>query len=180
MRNRSAFTPLEISRFKRLQPRQGQSESKTGFTLIETIIYAALLSVIISLVIGAVYQIIEGSDKLQRNITTDAEAHFLMRKIEWALTGVSAINLPASGSIGASLSVDKVNYSQNPVVFDLDSGNVRIKKGTDESVILNSENVTVSDLQFQHLAAGLYRPAAVKTSFNINSKPYSTTIYLRK
>lgn len=155
-------------------------KNNRGFTLIETIIYTALFSVIISLVIGAVYQIIEGSDDLQKNIIRDAEAHFLMRKIEWALTGISAINLPAAGSTGALLSVNKVNYSQNPVVFDLDSGNLRIKKGVNDPVVLNSTNVTVSDLQFQHLAAGLYRPAAIKTTFKVNSEPYSTTIYLRK
>ena len=99
-----------------------------GFTLIETIIYIALFSIIISLVIGAVYQIIQGSEDLQKNIVAEAEAHFLMRKTEWALAGVSAINSPASGLTGATLSVDKVNYSQNPIVLDLDSGSLRIKR----------------------------------------------------
>lgn len=153
---------------------------RKGFTLIETIIYIALFSVIISLVVGAVYNIIEGSDDLQKNIIADAEAHFLTRKIEWALTGVSAINSPASGFTGTSLSVNKVDYAQNPIVFDLDSNNLRIKKGLGDPTILNSANVTISDLQFQHLAASLYRPAAIKFSFKVNGDDYSTTIYLRK
>ena len=151
-----------------------------GFTLIETIIYAALFSLIIGLVIGAVYNIIEGSEDLQKNIITDAEAHFLSRKIEWALTGVSAINAPASGLTGTSLSVNKIGYAQNPVVFDLDSNNLRIKKGLANPVILNSGNVTVSDLQFEHLAAGLYRPAAIRVNFKVNGEPFRTTIHLRK
>ena len=151
-----------------------------GFTLIETIIYIALFSVIISLVIGAVYPIIQGSESLQKNIVADAEAHFLTRKIEWALTSVLAINSPTSGLTGATLSVDKVNYPQNPILFDLDSGSLRIKNGLGDPIILNSANVTVSDLQFQHLAAGLYRPAAIKTSFKVDGELYSTTIYLRK
>lgn len=153
---------------------------RKGFTLIETIIYVALFSVIISLVIGAVYHIIDSSANLQRSITADSEAHFLARKIEWALTGISAINLPVSGTTGASLSVDKVNYAQNPIVFDLDSNNLRVKKGLASPVILNSANVTVSDLQFEHLAAGLYRPAAIKVNFKVNGEPFLTTIYLRK
>ena len=151
-----------------------------GFTLIETIIYIALFSIIISLVIGAVYQIIQGSEDLQKNIVAEAEAHFLMRKTEWALAGVSAINSPASGLTGATLSVDKVNYSQNPIVLDLDSGSLRIKKGLGDPIILNSANVTISDLQFQHLAAGLYRPAAIRVSFKVNGEPFSTVISLRK
>lgn len=155
-------------------------QSLKGFTLIETIIYTALFSLIIGLVIGAVYNIIEGSDDLQKNIIANAEAHFLTRKVEWALTGVSLINSPASGFTNTSLSVDKINYAQNPVVFDLDSSNLRIKKGSASPVILNNENVAISDLQFEHLAASLYRPAAIKASFKVNSEPYSTTIYLRK
>ena len=151
-----------------------------GFTLIETIIYAALFSVIIGLTVGAVYQIIEGSEDLQKNIIADAEAHFLTRKVEWALTGVSIINSPASGLAGASLSLDKVGYAQNPVVFDLDSNNLRVKKGLANPVILNSGNVAISDLQFEHLAAGLYRPAAIRVSFKVNGEPFSTVIYLRK
>jgi len=153
---------------------------RKGFTLIETIIYAALFSIIIGLVIGAVYNIIEGSDDLQKNIIADAEAHFLMRKIEWALTGVSTINSPTSGLTGASLSVNKISYAQNPVVFDLDSNNLRVKKELADPIILNSVNVSISELQFEHLAAGLYRPAAIKVSFKVNGEPFRTTIYLRK
>ncbi len=154
-------------------------DKNEGFTLIETIIYTALFSLIIGLVVGAVYNIIEGSEDLQKNIIVDAEAHFLIRKIEWALAGVVAINSPASGLTGTSLSVNKINYAQNPVVFDLDSNNLRVKKGLASPVILNGA-VTISDLQFEHLAKGLYRPAAVKVTFKVNGEPFSTTIYLRK
>lgn len=153
---------------------------KRGFTLIETVIYTALFSVIIGLTVGAVYQIIEGSGNLQKNIIADSEALFLTRKIEWALSGVSVVNSPTSGLTGTSLSVDKINYAQNPIVFDLDSNNLRVKKGLASPVILNSVNVTISDLQFEHLAKGLYRPAAIKTAFKVNGEPFSTTIYLRK
>jgi len=154
--------------------------TRDGFTLIETIIYAALFSTIIGLVIGAVYQIVDGSGALEKSITTDTEAHFLTRKIEWALSSVSVINLPASGATGATLSVDKVSYAENPIIFDLDANNLRIKKGAGNPIILNSSNVVISDLQFQHLAPGTYRPAAVQFSFKANGENYSTTIYLRK
>lgn len=155
-------------------------KSGAGFTLIETIIYAALFSTIIGLVLGAVYQIVDGSGALEKSINTDAEAQFLTRKIEWALGSISVVNLPVSGSTGATLSVNKLNYAQNPIIFDLDSNNLRIKEGASNPVILNSSNVTISNLQFQHLAAGTYRPAAIQFSFKVNGDNYSTTIYLRK
>ncbi|MBI1838962.1 MAG: prepilin-type N-terminal cleavage/methylation domain-containing protein [Candidatus Colwellbacteria bacterium] len=153
---------------------------KKGFTLIETIIYTAIFSVIIGAVVGAVYQIIQSSDKLNDKFTVEGEAQFIMRKIEWALTGASAINSPASGSTGGTLSVNKTNFANNPIVFDLDAGNARVAKGAGSPTALNSVNVTVSNLQFQHIASGAYTPAAIKASFNVNGNPYGTTIYLRK
>jgi len=154
--------------------------SLTGFSLIETIIYAALFSVVIGLVVGAVYQITQSNEDLARNITTETEAQFLIRKIEWVLNSVSVVNLPTEGLTGNTLSVDRLNYSENPIIFDLDSGDVRIKRGVANPVTLNSSNVLVSSLEFEHLAPMLYRPAAVKISFNVDGKDYSTTIYLRK
>lgn len=155
-------------------------KSGAGFTLLEIAIYIALLSMIISAVLGSVYQIIEGSDKINSKINTEAEAHFLLRKIEWALTGVSAINLPVSASTGTILSVNKVDFSGNPLIFDFNSGNMRLSRGVAAPIILNSENVTVGDVQFRHIASSGFSPEAIWVSFKVNGNSYSTKIYLRK
>jgi len=155
-------------------------KSDAGFTLLETVIYIALLSIIISAVLGSVYQIIEGSDKINSKINTEAEAHFLLRKIEWALTGISAVNLPVLASTGTTLSVNKVDFSGNPLIFDFNSGNVRLSRGGAAPIILNSGNVTIGDVQFHHVASSGFSPEAVGVSFKVNGNPYSTRIYSRK
>ncbi len=151
-----------------------------GFTLIETLIYAALISIVVGFSLVAAYQIIDSSEGLNKKIMVEEEANFLLRKIGWALSGVDVINNPISGATGSILSINKINFSGNPLVFDLNSDNLRLKKGAAEPVILNNQNVKISNLVFEYLAASGSKPAGIKTGFQINGKPYEITVYLRK
>ena len=151
-----------------------------GFTLIETLIYAGLISVIIGFSLIVTYQIIDSSEKLNKKILVEEEANFLLRKIEWALTGLETINSPLPNATSSILSVNKINFSGNPLVFDLDSSNLRLKRGLAVPVILNNENVIVSNLIFKHLAMDGNKPAGIKTNFNINERAYEIIIYSKK
>ena len=119
-----------------------------GFTLIEVLIYSALIAMIISGSLIAVYQIIEGSDSIQNKIIMEQEANFLLSKIRWALTGATAINIPTIGLASSTLSINKANYSENPIVFDLNSNNLRIKQGSGNPAILNNQNIAINNLIF--------------------------------
>jgi hypothetical protein len=151
-----------------------------GFTLIETLIYAALISVVIGFSLMATYQIIDGSEKLNEKINTEEEAGFLLKKIEWSLIGAETVISPLSGATSSVLSVNKANFPDNSLVFDLDSYFLRLKRGAGTPVILNSQNVKIANLVFEHLAADGNKPAGIKTSFYADEKPYEITVYLRK
>lgn len=151
-----------------------------GFTLIEVLIYSALIAMIISGSLIAVYQIIEGSNSIQNKIITEQEANFLLSKIRWALTGATTIDIPAIGLASSTLSINKANYSENPIVFDLNSNNLRIKQGSGNPAILNSQNIAINNLIFEHLAASGSGPEGLKINITINNKLFTTTIYLRK
>lgn len=151
-----------------------------GFTLIEVLIYSALIAMIISGSLIAVYQIIEGSNSIQNKIITEQEANFLLSKIRWALTGATTIDIPAIGLASSTLSINKANYSENPIVFDLNSNNLRIKQCSGNPAILNSQNIAINNLIFEHLAASGSGPEGLKINITINNKLFTTTIYLRK
>ncbi len=158
--------------------REKNKNKQRGFTLIETIIYAALISVIIGMTVVAVYQIIQFSDSLNKKNIVEEEANFILRKIGWALAGTPSINSPVSGTTSTVISINKINYSANPIIFDLNSQNLRIKKGGSEPVVLNSQNVAVNNVVFEHIAAIGNKPDAIKTNFQINEKSYQLLIYL--
>ena len=155
-------------------------KQKKGFTLIETLIYAILVATIISGVLISVYQMIQGSATLNTRIVAEEEVNFIFRKIVWALAGAYDINSPGTGDTGTTLSVDKENFSDNPIVLDLNSGNLRIKRGGEEAVILNNEHVAISNATFEHLASSGDKPGGIKVNIFVDNQAYETTIYLRK
>jgi hypothetical protein len=151
-----------------------------GFTLIEVLIYSALIAMIISGSLIAVYQIIESGNNIQNKIITEQEANFLLSKIRWALAGATAIISPAIGLASSTLSINKANYSENPIIFDLNSNNLRIKQGSGNPAILNNQNIAINNLVFEHLAAGGSGPEGLKINITVNNKSFTATIYLRK
>jgi len=164
--------------------------TKKGFTLIETIIYLGLFSVISSLSIAVLYQIIGSYNQHRDRVEVDTEANFMMQKIQWAVTGAQTINQPALNATGSALSVNKFNYPQNPIVLDLGSRNLRISKGGGAPVFLGSGRVYLGQLVFEHLPAVQSAPDGVKVTLSVVSSDIerpiaaSTTIqdiiYLRK
>ena len=175
-----------------LQTPNSKLRIATGFSLIETIIYAALISIIIGMVLLVVFQIVESQDRARAKTEVEEETNFLISKIKWALSGIDIINIPASGASGSTLSVNKFNFSQNPVVIDTASGSLRMAFGTGTQTVLNSGSISIANISFQHIAQTTTTAPAIKTILTTQFNPrgayriyetsstVETTIYLRK
>ena len=161
-------------------------KSQQGFTLIETVIYAGLISIIIGFAVSMISQIIENQSRLRARVEVAEETNFILRKISWALAGVTAINQPPSGSSSTILGTTKSNFAENPLVFDLNGGNIRLSRASGTPAILNSGNILVKKLNFEHTAASGTIPEAVKTTITLesvsasSSETITTVDYLRK
>ena len=161
-----------------------------GFTLIETIIYTALLSIIISSVLLIVYQMLEGRYRLGALIEVSEEGRFLMGKINWALDGLDAVIEPPLNATSSALSINKLNFSPNPIMIYASGTEAFISYGGGESMALNSESVLIRDFLFRHFESG--NVSAVEVSFDVEYRPreqitiygartsLKTTIYARK
>ncbi|MDE2399790.1 MAG: prepilin-type N-terminal cleavage/methylation domain-containing protein [Patescibacteria group bacterium] len=161
-------------------------KSKKGFTLIEVIIYIALFSLLMGTALVAAYQLIDGSGKLSTKNTTQEEGNFVMRKIDWALTGVQSITTPSSGTTN-NLVVNK--YDGNTITIDLTGTNpkkIEIKESTNGNAFLPiiTDNVSISNLQFTYLAPTGSAPIGITATFTITKDgvdfPFTITKYIRK
>jgi len=103
-----------------------------GFTLIEVIIYIALLAFVIGAGVSSAYYLIESSANGKTETNIIAEAEFLLRKIDWAMTGATDVN-------AGTMTITK----GDDIVFDLDNNRARIKTGSDPAEYLTSEWVKV-------------------------------------
>ncbi|OHA70741.1 MAG: hypothetical protein A3D64_02825 [Candidatus Wildermuthbacteria bacterium RIFCSPHIGHO2_02_FULL_49_9] len=137
---------------------------KKGFTLIETIIYIALLAFLLGAGISAAFYIIDSSQKNKSEVNVQAEGNFILRKLDWALTGATDVS-----AAGTTLTVTKAG---GPYVFSYD-GSKYFRLG---AVNLNSSLVTVSDVVFSVSGA----PKKVTADFTVNGKAFNLTKYLRK
>ena len=151
-----------------------------GFTLIETIIYIALLTLFIGSGVTTAFYLTDSAEKGKADINASADAEFLLQKISWVLNDVQSITTPTSGATAATLSVNKTGSGTNPFVVDLASGRARLARGSATPVELTGDRVTIANLSFIHIAAVVPKPAGIQVSFMVNNKSFSMTKYLRK
>jgi type II secretory pathway pseudopilin PulG len=161
-----------------------------GFTLIETIIYIALFSILIGGVGVSVYSIIESSGRNNMKALIQTEGDFLVAKINWSLSGARLVNEPAVGVVSQTLSVTKWDSSIGTVVITISGEDITIKRGSGPAIVLNNEDVNISDLSFVHEYEGGTNPENIKATFKLSARTangqvippqtFATTNYLRK
>lgn len=142
---------------------------RKGFTLLETIIYAALLTAVIGAALASAYQILSAGDQLRSRTEVEEEARFVMRKIAWAVAGTTAITAPAANATSSLLSVTTTYPSANPIAIDASGGAARIRAGSGAATVLNGDTVRVTDIVFTHRPATSNASAAVSVSLTVQA-----------
>ena len=76
---------------------------------------------------------------------------FLIQKINWLLRSVDTVNAPAPGATSATLSINKTNFADNPLIIDLANNAIRLTTGGAGAIPITNDSVTVTDLTFYQL-----------------------------
>lgn len=155
-----------------------------GFTLIEVIIYIALFSLLMGSAFVTAYQLIDGSGKLSAKNTVQEEGNFVMRKFNWALTGINPSSTPVISGSGCSqtLSVNKTDTTINPVVIKSNTISgvkyIEIQKKGGTFYPITTVNVLVSCLKFSRVSIGT--SSGIIATATINGIDFTITKYIRK
>lgn len=146
-----------------------------GFTLIESLIYIALFTLILSGGFATAYNLIEGTDRLNTRTVIIEESNFVLRKINWVLNGAETVTVPSFNT----LEVTKFNGKEYEITLD---GTVieMSEVGGETNVPLTTENVEVLSLNFEYLPADSGSPAGIISTINIDGIISTTTRYIRK
>jgi len=146
-------------------------ESKqSGFTLIETIIYIALLGFIIGGGLIAVFNILEGSGRTREAMYREQEAYFIGRKIDAILSEATSISEPGPGGTSDTLTV---NAPGGSVTVSLINEKIVLERGGEEYP-LNSALSLASGLSFEsHIAS-----STMTSQFSLDGEAYSVSNYL--
>ena len=147
--------------------------TNSGFTLIETLMYVALLGLLMSGTLMAVYQIIESAGSTTQHNTTQEEAHFVLRKLTWALGGVSGVVVSPTG-------LTATKYDGSVVDIVLQDGAILMREGAGNTFLpLTTSNVSVTSLRGTAIPHSGAAPPGVEVSFVIDGKSFTTTSYVR-
>lgn len=131
---------------------QIKMNKQSGFTLLELLLYISIISIVL-LVFGLFLNLILASRvKNQAIFEVESQGAQIITQMSQIIRNSDVINSPASGASASSLSLNTYDASKNPTVFDLSSGQIRIKEGAAAVKNLSSTKITASALTFKNLS----------------------------
>lgn len=150
---------------------------KKSFTLIELLIFIAILSLFLISITGFFSNFISSNIKEQSYQEVQQNGRFAMTKITQEIKKAIGINNPAPGSSANSLSLIMSGPNLNPTIFDVSGGKLRITQGASVPIELTTDQVVVSNLQFTNLSY-LNTPGTLRVEMTLESlNPSGKTEY---
>jgi type II secretory pathway pseudopilin PulG len=133
---------------------------KRGFTLIETILYIALLVIIMSAILPLSLQILGSGAKSTVGQEVYGAARYTSERIAYEIRNAASLNTASSSfnvnlatSSGAGLYLSGFSSSTDPTIIRVDSGTATIIQGTGTPVALNSSGTLVTNLIFSNYSS---------------------------
>jgi prepilin-type N-terminal cleavage/methylation domain-containing protein len=144
-----------------------------GFTLLETLIYLAILSILIVAGVASAYAILDIGGRGAKGIIIASEGNFLIRKIDWALSGATKIN------VSDPLSTMVITKGGIDYTFSIAAEVVKLN-GTD----ISSVNVAVvgsgtGGKAFEYFPKSGRMPCGIHVTLGVSGVPFEVTRYLR-
>jgi type II secretory pathway pseudopilin PulG len=137
-------------------------KNQKAFTLIETLVYLGLFTILMGGILTAAFNVFESINRDQTKITIQEEGNFLLAKINKALSEARSFN-----AAGNQLSVER--WDGSDVTFSLSGTDLNSSEGG----ALNNSNVRISNLNFAHSTD----PERITAEFTISATtPNSMTV----
>lgn len=134
-----------------------------GFTLIELILYMAIITIVMGALIPFAWSVIGGSVKSSVEQEVSSQARFVSERIKYEIRNANAIN-----SI-STLSIDLNTDTNATTVIDLSGGKVRIKYGAGGTPVnLNSNDTKVTSLAFTDYSSTDGKTKHIQFNFTID------------
>ena len=139
---------------------------KKGFTLIETLLYLAILSIMVLALSSFLYMTY--SARIHASVIAEVEQQGsqTMDIITQNIRNSSGITTPVAGTSAASLTLTEYTGAVSPTIFDQSGNTIRIKEGAGVTVDITSNRVVVSGLSFQNLTRS-GTPGSVQVKFTL-------------
>lgn len=162
-----------------------------GFTLIETIIYIGLFSLIFTGIFVSIHPLFTGAARMTKNIAIEGESAFILAKIDYALSDTvtssqGIVTTPAAGATANSLVLEFGGNEQ--FEFTLDNSNtfcsaplvckmLTLSEDGAAAQPLNAGRVQIENFSVTHVAPSGPVPRYLDVSFTANGESIGPVRY---
>lgn len=161
-----------------------RGEFTAGFTLMEILVYAAILVLVVVTIIAIAVSLARfyKEAKEERSLRASAEAAFerMEREVRFAgevLIGSSVLNTHP-GTL-ALTTIDPFTESAQTVTFQLDGTQLGMQVNANPIAHLTSDDVAITNLVFRHITAGTVSEA-IRVELTIGGENFYATTILRR
>lgn len=137
--------------------------SQKGFTLLELILYVAILTLMLGTLIPLAWNVVGSSAKSSFQEEVSSQARYVSERIKYEIRNSTGINSLTATSISLATSTG----AANPTIIDLSAGKIRITQGTASPVNLNSTDSTVTALVFTSYTSADNKTKNIQYNFTI-------------
>lgn len=124
-----------------------------GFSLIELIVYIAIVSAVLIVAVVLSIDLLRGRAKSTSLEAVNQNARLALERMTTAIRNADLIQTGGStfGTSPGRLSLQMPDSAVNPTVFDVSGSTLRITEGTGSPQPLTSPDIEVTSLIFTHL-----------------------------
>jgi len=161
----------------------GRKNLKSGYTLTETVVYAAIFVVLSVFVINSIIVSARGLREVRTARTTNTSAEAAMERMIREIRYSDSINA-AQSTFGTSPGVLSLNSldpstgSSQTSIFSLSGNRLMLQKNAGTAYPLTSSSATITNLVFRNMVAS--STGAVRVEMTINGKNFYGTAIMRR
>lgn len=127
-----------------------KSLNRSGFTLIEFMLYLAITVTMIGLIGDMGIIVFESRTKAYVLEETNYSVAYSFTELRRAVERAQSINVPGVSSTSTTLSLEMSDANKNPTIFDIVNGRIRMKEGDDAVVYLSTPGAFVESITFSN------------------------------
>jgi len=161
----------------------GNPTKKEAFTLIELLLYIAILSTLAMVLASFLPLVMEARVKRKTIDEVESQGAQAMTIMLQTIRNASGINSPATSTSAGTISLSMASTTLNPTVFDVSAGAIRIKEGTAPAVSLTNHYVSTTALTFWNYSSTTQGMVTIRldlayaTSSNLQRYQYQKMFY---
>lgn len=146
-----------------------------GFTLIEVIIYIALLGLLLITALSTLYPLMRTAEMQAELVSDTLEVSFVTQKIAWLISQHATIEIPSENATSSLLTISTPHHETHSM--RLQNGAIELSLDSEPFIPITKIHTTVQSFVVTHVPPDQIRGRALEITFVLNNTSYGPIRY---